>query len=67
MRPPSGRYQRHYYDCPYCTSRLAAAIDVRGGASQSFPVVCAVCRRVLIIHVALEQERIIRFVAEADL
>ena len=62
----SGRREQRYFDCPYCMARIATFVDVRAGPSQSFRQDCAVCRRPIVIHVALEHGRVIGFAAEQD-
>jgi hypothetical protein len=62
----AGLEERYYFDCPYCTSRVATRIDRAAGRSQSFFEDCVVCGRPVAIHVALSDDGVAAFVAEPE-
>ena len=56
----------HFFNCPYCMSRISTTIDPTGGRQQSYTEDCEVCCRPIAIHVAVDRGEVIGFAAEQE-
>jgi len=56
----------HDFQCPYCAESLSMAVDLSGGARQSFIYDCEVCCRPIQINLEFEGGVVVSFAAGTD-
>ena len=58
--------ENYSFNCPYCSADISICIDFAGGRKQAFVYDCETCCRPIEIHLELDANGVVDFVAQKE-